>query len=111
YFQQKALKDFCGKHDIYIESYSPLMNGREVLTDDVLTKIADKYNKTVAQVILRWHLQSESIVIPKSVTPSRINENFNVFDFELSESDMNEIAILDKDERINNDPAVMNYRG
>lgn len=111
YFQQKELKDFCKRHDIYIESYSPLMNGREVLTDEVLTGIADKYNKTAAQVILRWHLQSGSIVIPKSVTPSRIRENFDVFDFELSESDMDEIAMLDKDERINNDPAVMNYRG
>jgi len=110
YFQQNALKDFCARHDIYIESYSPLMNGRDVLMDDVLVGIAATYDKTVAQVILRWHLQSGSIVIPKSVTPSRIEENIDVFDFELSESDMDKIATLDKGERINNDPAVMNKR-
>src|SRR5699024_5687145 len=110
YFQQNALKDFCARHDIYIESYSPLMNGRDVLMDDVLVGIAATYDKTVAQVILRWHLQSGSIVIPKSVTPSRIEENIDVFDFELSESDMDKIATHDKGERINNDTAVMNKR-
>ncbi|HLQ71254.1 MAG TPA: aldo/keto reductase [Bacillota bacterium] len=110
YLQQTELKVFCKEHRIYIEAYSPLMNGRDVLADKVITEIAAKYNKTAAQVILRWHLQSESIVIPKSVTPSRMKENVDVFDFELSEFDMNEIAALDKGERINSDPAVMNNR-
>lgn len=110
YLQQKELKDFCKKHDIYVESYSPLMNGRDVLNDTVLTDIAAHHHKTVAQVVLRWHLQSDSIVIPKSVTPSRIEENFDVFDFELSQADMEKIAALDKGERINHDPAEMNER-
>lgn len=110
YLQQKELKDFCKKHDIYIESYSPLMNGRDVLNDDVLTDIAAQHNKTAAQVVLRWHLQTDAIVIPKSVTPSRIEENLDVFDFELSQEDMDKIAALDKGERINQDPAEMNIR-
>lgn len=110
YLQQKELKTFCKEHNIYVESYSPLMNGRDVLADEVITRIANKYNKTSAQVILRWHLQSDSIVIPKSVTPSRIKENFDVFDFELSTSDMDEIAALDRDDRINSDPIEMNVR-
>lgn len=110
YLQQKELKDFCRKHDIYVESYSPLMNGRDVLNDDVLMDIAAQHNKTAAQVVLRWHLQSDSIVIPKSVTPSRIEENLDVFDFELSQKDMDKIAALDKGERINHDPAEMNER-
>lgn len=110
YLQQKELKEFCRKQDIYVEAYSPLMNGREVLTDEVLTKMASQYNKTAAQVVLRWHLQSESIVIPKSVTPSRIKENLDVFDFELTQADMDEISALDKGERINHEPAEMNVR-
>lgn len=110
YLQQKELKEFCEQHDIYVEAYSPLMNGRDVLDNEVITKIAKKHNKTSAQVILRWHLQSESVVIPKSVTPSRIKENLDVFDFELSESDMADIASLDQGVRINHEPAEMNIR-
>lgn len=110
YLQQKELKAFCKEHDIYLEAYSPLMNGRDVLAEEAITTIAKRHNKTAAQVILRWHLQSESIVIPKSVTPSRIKENMDVFDFELSASDMDKIASLDSGVRINNDPAEMNVR-
>lgn len=106
YLQQKELKEFCAKHNIYIEAYSPLMNGRDVLNDEVITNIAEKHNKTAAQVILRWHLQNNTIVIPKSVTPSRIEENFNVFDFKLTDEDMEKISTLDRNVRINNDPNV-----
>lgn len=110
YLQQNELKDFCKQHDIYVESYSPLMNGQDVLKDEVIASIAKQHHKTTAQVILRWHLQSNSIVIPKSVTPSRIKENLDVFDFNLSTSDMEEVATLDWGERNNNDLAEMNYR-
>ncbi|RLL42067.1 aldo/keto reductase [Oceanobacillus piezotolerans] len=110
YLQQKELKAFCEKHHIYVEAYSPLMNGREVLEDDVIKGIAEKHEKTAAQVILRWHLQTGVIVIPKSVTPSRIAENLAVFDFELSEEDMNQISALDKNVRSNSVPSEMSRR-
>lgn len=110
YLQQKDVKAFCKKHDIYVESWSPLMSGGDVLNNDVVKAIADKYDKTIAQVVLRWHLQSESIVIPKSVTPSRIEENFDVFDFELADDDMNKIAELDRNHRNGAEPSQMNKR-
>src|SRR5690606_5240532 len=98
YLQQKELKAFCSKHNIYMESWSPLARGG-MLEDETIQKIANKYNKTPAQIVLRWHIQENSIVIPKSVTPSRIRENFQVFDFELSEEDMEVITKLDRGER------------
>ncbi|AVQ97914.1 aldo/keto reductase [Oceanobacillus sp. M65] len=110
YLQQAELKDFCDKHNIYLEAWSPLMQGGEVLNNSVVTNIAEKYSKTPAQVILRWHLQYNNVVIPKSVTPSRIEENFNVFDFELSEEDMKEIKGLDRNERKGAEPSEMNKR-
>ena len=110
YFQQKELKKFCERHDIFIEAYSPLMNGQEILNDVVIKKIAKYHNKTSAQVILRWHIQSKSIVIPKSVTPSRIEENINIFDFELNKSEMTKIEALDKNYRINDNPLEMNKK-
>ncbi|WP_068676255.1 aldo/keto reductase [Oceanobacillus sp. Castelsardo] len=105
YLQQKELKEFCDQHQIKLEAYSPLMNGRDILHDELIKELAEQYGKTPAQIILRWHLQSGVIVIPKSVTPSRIEENINVFDFELNESDMGKIAELDKNLRINNKPS------
>lgn len=110
YLQQDDLKAFCRKHDIYVESWSPLNSGGVVLEDAKIKEIAKDYNKTPAQVILRWHLQSDSIVIPKSVTPSRIEENFDVFDFELSEDDMKKIASLNRNERKGPEPSEMNNR-
>lgn len=109
YLQQKELKAFCRKHNIYIESWSPLAKGR-LLGDKTIQKIANRYSKTPAQVVLRWHIQENSIVIPKSITPSRIRENFQVFDFELSEENMEEIAKLDREERTGRDPNVMDMR-
>src|SRR5699024_11360667 len=79
YLSQKELKAFCKKHDIFIESWSPLYRGGEILEETVIQELADKYGKTPAQVVLRWHLQQDSIIIPKSVTPSRIKENIDVF--------------------------------
>lgn len=110
YLQQPELKAFCGKHDIYIESWSPLNQGGVVLEDEVVKEIAGRLGKTPAQVIIRWHLQEDSIVIPKSVTPSRIEENFNIFDFELNAEDMQKIAALNRNERKGSDPNDNNNR-
>lgn len=110
YLTQVEMKEFCKKHNIYVESYSPLEQGGEVLSDETIVKIAEAHNKTPAQVILRWHLQEGSIVIPKSVTPSRIKENFQVFDFELSEQEMEAIHKLNKNRRRGSDPNDMNHR-
>ncbi len=110
YLAQKELKQFGREHDIYVEAWSPLMQGGEVLNNEAIGEIAEKHNKTPAQVILRWHLQNDTIVIPKSVTPSRIEENFNVFDFELSSEDMDKIDSFDRNERRGPKPSEMNKR-
>ncbi|MFU0790375.1 MAG: aldo/keto reductase [Virgibacillus proomii] len=110
YLQQNELKDFCDQHHIYLEAWSPLMQGGKVLQDPVITKIAEKYQRTPAQVVLRWHLQSNHIVIPKSVTPSRMEQNFAVFDFELTPEDMKAIKALDRYERTGPEPSEMNIR-
>ncbi|OIK13149.1 glyoxal reductase [Bacillus sp. MUM 116] len=96
---QTELKDFCAKHDIFVEAWSPLEQGGEVLKDEVIQKIAEAHRKTPAQVVLRWHLQNNTIVIPKSVTPARIEENFNVFDFELTADEMQQIHQLNRNRR------------
>lgn len=109
YFQQNELRAFHKKHNIATESWSPLGQGK-ILQDEVLTSIGKKHNKTVAQVILRWHLESELIAIPKSITPSRIQENFDVFDFKLDDEDMKLIAGLDKPTgRIGPDPDTAKF--
>lgn len=110
YLQQTELKAFCKKHGILVEAYSPLMNGTKVLEDPVIQDIAKEHGKTPAQVILRWHLQSDVAVIPKSVTPSRMRENLDVFDFELSSADLSKIAKLDRNERHNAVPSEFNMR-
>ncbi|MER2256599.1 aldo/keto reductase [Terribacillus saccharophilus] len=110
YLAQNELKDFCKKHDIFVEAWSPLDQGGDVLKDEVVTAIAEKLGKTAAQVVLRWHLQNDTIVIPKSVTPSRIEENFQVFDFELSAEDMDAINKLDAGRRKGAHPNDMNKR-
>lgn len=99
YLGQHEMKEFCAKNDIYLEAWSPLMQGGEVLEDETIRNIAEKYGKEPAQVVIRWHLQSNSIVIPKSVTPSRIESNFDVFDFELTQDEMRTINDLDRNER------------
>ena|SRR5690625_895642 len=107
YLQQKELKAFCHQHNIQLEAYSPLMNGQTVLTDEKIMALAEKHNKTSAQIILRWHIQSDHITIPKTVTPSRMEENLHIFDFELTKDDMEIINSLDRHERINSDPNEM----
>jgi Aldo/keto reductases, related to diketogulonate reductase len=96
--QEVDIKNFCDENGIYLEAWSPL-GGGSVLKDPRLQKIADKYNKSVAQVILRWDLQRGVITIPKSVHEERIVQNADVYDFELSEDDIKEINGLDTDKR------------
>ncbi|MEG0928467.1 aldo/keto reductase [Chryseobacterium sp.] len=104
-FQQKELQVYDRENNIITQPWSPLGNGNaNLLSNEELKTIAEKYNKTVAQVILRWHLQEGFVVIPKSVTPSRIEENFNVFDFELTEDEMNVVRSLDTGKRLFFDP-------
>ncbi|MDQ0268500.1 aldo/keto reductase [Cytobacillus purgationiresistens] len=110
FLAQNDLKDFCAKHDIFVEAWSPLQQGGEVLQLESIQTIAHTHNKTAAQVVLRWHLQNNTIVIPKSVTPARIEENFEVFDFELSAEEMEQINQLNRDERKGPDPSDMNMR-
>ena len=109
-FQQRDKRAFHKQHNIRIESWSPLGQGQE-LKDPVIGQIARKHGKTPAQVVIRWHLEEGLIVIPKTVTPSRIHENFEVFDFKLDAEDMARIAALDSPRgRIGSDPAVADFR-
>lgn len=95
--QQEESKQWHDKYGIQLEAWAPFGEGRgDMFKEPVLVEIAAKYGKTVAQVILRWHLQRGIIIIPKSTHYERMVENFNVFDFELSAEDMEKIAVLDK---------------
>jgi diketogulonate reductase-like aldo/keto reductase len=104
---QKKLRDFCRKHKIQMEAWSPLMQGH--LDLPLLNELAGKYGKSAAQIVLRWDLQSEIITIPKSVHEHRIAENSNIFDFELSDDDMASIDELNKDKRFGPDPDNFNF--
>ncbi|MGZ4636772.1 aldo/keto reductase [Oryzihumus sp.] len=106
--QQEELRRFHAEHGIVTEAWSPLAQGGDLLQDDTITGIARKHARTPAQVILRWHLQVGNVVIPKSVTPSRISENFDVFGFDLDADDLAAIAGLDRAGRIGPDPDEFN---
>lgn len=106
-FPQAELRAMHAQHDIATEAWSPLARGA-LLDDPAIAEITDHYVKTPAQVILRWHLQLGNIVIPKSVTPDRISANFRIFDFELSDEDMDTINGLDTGKRIGPHPNDMN---
>ncbi len=102
-FQQAELREWHAEHGIATEAWSPLAQG-ELLDDETIVGIAEQHGKTPAQAILRWHLQIGNVVIPKSVTPHRIRENLDVFDFELSREEQATIADLDSGERIGPNP-------
>jgi diketogulonate reductase-like aldo/keto reductase len=103
--QQAELRAWHAEHGVVTEAWSPLAQG-EVLEDGTLATIAAHHGRTVAQVILRWHIQLGNVVIPKSVTPSRVRENFDLFDFELTEDDLAAIARLDAGHRTGPDPST-----
>ncbi|WP_140917964.1 aldo/keto reductase [Limnobaculum xujianqingii] len=103
YLTQYPLKDYLKQHKMIAEAWSPL--GRGIVLDDPLLKtIANSYHKSPAQVVLRWHLQQDMVIIPKSVTPSRIAENVDIYDFALSEEHMTMIDGLNRDYRTGHDP-------
>ena len=104
FLNQKELKNYCESKNIYIQAYSPLVRGKRK-TDARLTGIATKYSKTWAQVLIRWALQNSMIVIPKSSQKQRILENADVFDFELSDEDMNFLNTFNIDYRVSWDPS------
>ena len=104
YLVQQELRDFHAAHGIVTEAWSPLASGGDVLTDDTIKAIADAHGVTPAQAILRWHLQLDNVVIPKSVTPDRIRENFDVFGFELTGDEVAQITALDRGHRTGPDP-------
>jgi 2,5-diketo-D-gluconate reductase A len=103
YFQQVGLRREHERLGILTEAWSPLGQGLE-LEDPVIVQIAEAHGKTPAQTIIRWHLQLGNVVIPKSVTPERIKENFDVFGFDLSDEQMEAISALDAGTRIGPDP-------
>ncbi len=98
FLQQPELVEYCHKEKITVEAYSPLAHA-SAMDDPVITKLATKYSKTYAQIMLRFLIQLGCVVIPKSVTPSRIKENIEIFDFKLSDEDMAELKGLDRDLR------------
>ncbi|HET7508061.1 MAG TPA: aldo/keto reductase [Solirubrobacterales bacterium] len=103
--QQAELRAWHAEHDVVTEAWSPLAQG-ELLEDETIATVAAHHERTPAQAILRWHLQLGNVVIPKSVTPERIRENFELFDFTLSEDDIAAIERLDAGERTGPDPAT-----
>lgn len=100
---QEPLREFCSSHSIAVEAWSPIAQGR-VLHEPTLNHIAKKHGKSAAQIVLRWHLQNDVIIIPKSVHADRIEENANLFDFELSLDEMNQVNSLNQNERFGPDP-------
>lgn len=104
YLQQASLRRFHVTHGITTEAWSPIGQGKDLLADPVIVRIAERLGRSPAQVVIRWHLQIDNVVIPKSVTPSRIRENFAVHDFELDLADMEAIEALDRGQRLGPDP-------
>lgn len=115
YHQQVFSKEWHDKYGVQLEAWAPFGEGRKNMFElSELKEIGDKYGKTVAQVILRWHLQRGVVVIPKSTHLERMKENFNVFDFELAQEDMDVISKLDKNESSffsHQDPSIVEWFG
>jgi 2,5-diketo-D-gluconate reductase A len=101
---QTELRAYHQRHGIATEAWSPLAKGGELLADELIVGLSEKYGKTPAQIVLRWHLQLGNIAIPKSVTPSRVRENADIFDFELSDDDVASISELGNGRRLGPDP-------
>jgi 2,5-diketo-D-gluconate reductase A len=98
YLTNEEVRGYGAEHGILTEAWSPIARGR-VVNDPTISVIANRVGKTTAQVTLRWHIQRGDIVFPKSINPSRIKENFELFDFELTDDDMAAISALDKGEQ------------
>lgn len=111
--QQKIAKEWMDKYGVQIEAWAPFGEGRgDMFSNPTLADIAKKHNKSIAQIILRWHIQRGVVVIPKSTHIERMEENFNVFDFELTDDEMNTVSALDKAESAffsHNDPEMVEW--
>jgi 2,5-diketo-D-gluconate reductase A len=108
YLTQEPLREYCRERQIAVEAWSPIARGK-VLDDATIASIAERHGKTVAQVVLRWHIERGDIVFPKSVKPERIAENIDIFDFELPGEDVEAISALNRDERIGPDPDTFDW--
>uniref|UniRef100_A0AAU2AF99 Aldo/keto reductase n=1 Tax=Streptomyces sp. NBC_00093 TaxID=2975649 RepID=A0AAU2AF99_9ACTN len=106
HLQQHAAREYHAEQGIATEAWSPLGSGKGLLEVPAIVAIAQKHGRTPAQIVLRWHLQLGNVVIPKSVTPSRIKENIEVFDFSLDTEDLAAISALNEDRRLGPDPAT-----
>jgi 2,5-diketo-D-gluconate reductase A len=109
-FPQAELRAYHAAHGILTESWGPIGQGKGLLEHPSIQAVAEAHGKTPAQVVLRWHLQLGLVVIPKSVTPSRIAENIDVVDFELTEEDLARIAEVDNGKRLGPDPRTFDSR-
>ncbi|MFD3221169.1 aldo/keto reductase [Staphylococcus saprophyticus] len=107
YLIQQSLRDYLASESIQMESWSPLMNA-EILTDETIVAIADEIGKSPAQVVIRWNIEHGVVTIPKSVTPHRIEENINIFDFSLTQAQIARIDALNQDRRIGPNPLEFN---
>ena len=105
-FPQAASRAFHARHNIVTEAWSPIGQGKGLLENPTLVELAAKHGKTPAQIVLRWHVQLGNVAIPKSVTPSRIAENIDIFDFELDDADLTALAGLDTGTRLGPDPVA-----
>jgi diketogulonate reductase-like aldo/keto reductase len=103
YLTQDELRAYCQKHQIQVEAWSPLMQGH-FLEEKTILQLAEKYDRTPAQIILRWDIENEVVTIPKSITPSRIDENTNIFDFQLEPEDITLLNQLNRNHRFGPDP-------
>jgi 2,5-diketo-D-gluconate reductase A len=108
FLQQQASREFHAEHGIATEAWSPLGQGKGLLEVPALVAVAHKHDRTPAQVVLRWHIQLGNVVIPKSVNPSRMKENIDVFDFSLDDEDLAALGALNEDRRLGADPAEFN---
>lgn len=106
---QQDVRNYCVENDIQVEAWSPLMNG-ELLKDETLQSIAAKHNKTAAQIVLKWDLQHHVVTIPKTMTGSRMEENINIFDFELTTEEMAQINALNENFRCGPNPDEFNFK-
>lgn len=106
FLYQKSLLDHCAKHSIVVEAYSPLTHGKR-LNDPTLGDVAEQYRKTPAQILIRWAIQHDTVVLPKSTNPHRIKENAEVYDFEISSADMQRLDALNENLRTCWDPSQL----
>ncbi|MCM3088774.1 aldo/keto reductase [Bhargavaea ginsengi] len=108
YLSQEPLREFCQEENIAVTAWSPLARGK-LMEEPVVIRISEAHGKTPAQVVIRWHLQHDIIVIPKSVRPERVRSNADVFDFTLSDEEMQQLDALNRNERTGKDPDKMDF--